>query len=136
MYELKMNRKIIFDELSFITSRSGGKGGQHVNKTESKVELIWNYGTTNGLSDEEKDILAKNAKNRFTESEIHVVSQLSRSQIKNREDAIKKFFILLEKLLIVPKKRKPTKVSKSVKEKRKKDKKFRKEIKTSRKKIY
>lgn len=131
-----MNRKIIFDELTFITSRSGGKGGQHVNKTESKVELIWNYSTTNGLSEEEKEILVQNAKSRFTESEIHVVSQLSRSQIKNREDAIKKFFILLEKLLVVPKKRKPTKVSKSVKEKRKKDKKFRKEIKAGRKKVY
>ena len=131
-----MNVTILLTELKFNTSKSGGKGGQHVNKTESKVELIFDLAESEALTDEEKELLTKNLKSKLVHQKIHIISQTSRSQIKNKEAAIKKLLDLLKKGLIKPKTRKATKPSKAVKAKIRKEKEHRKEIKASRKKIY
>lgn len=131
-----MNETILLTELKFNTSRSGGKGGQHVNKTESKVELIFDLQESEAFSDEEKELLTKNLKSKLFHQKIHIISQTSRSQIKNKEAAVKKLLDLLKKGLVKPKTRKATKPSKAVKAKIRKEKEHRKEIKASRKKIY
>jgi len=131
-----MNQNIIITELTFLTSRSSGKGGQHVNKTESKVELVFDLENSEGLSDEEKEWLRTKLAAKLKAGKIHIVAQIDRSQIKNKATAIEKFIDLLKKSLVKPKKRKPTKISKAVKEKRLTEKKNRKEVKQNRKKIF
>ena len=106
-------------EVNFRTSRSGGKGGQNVNKVSTKVELIFNVGNSLIFSDEEKAILAEKLEGKLdSQGNLHVVSQKDRSQLANKEDAIEKALLLLDKALRVQKKRKATKVPKSVIEKR------------------
>ena len=131
-----MIQKIISSELTFNTSRSGGKGGQHVNKTESKVELVFDLENSEGLSDDEKEWLRVKLESKLKDGKIHIIAQTDRSQIKNKAEAIQKFYVLLTKSLVKPKKRKPTKISKAVKEKRLNAKKIRKEVKQTRRKIY
>lgn len=131
-----MNHNIINTELTFLTSRSSGKGGQHVNKTESKVDLVFDLENSEGLSMEEKEWLREKLSSKLKDGKLHIVAQTDRSQIKNKAEAITKFFDLLKKSLVKPKKRKPTKISKAVKEKRLNTKKIRKEVKVNRKKIY
>lgn len=106
-------------EVTFKTSRSGGKGGQNVNKVSTKVELVFNIGDSSLFSDMEKELLAKKLEGKLdSEGNLHVVSQKDRSQLANKEDAIEKALVLLTKALHIQKKRKPTKVPKSVIEKR------------------
>ncbi len=131
-----MIQKIISSELTFNTSRSGGKGGQHVNKTESKVELVFDLENSEGLSDDEKEWLRVKLESKLKDGKIHIIAQTDRSQLKNKAEAIQKFYVLLTKSLVKPKKRKPTKISKAVKEKRLNAKKIRKEVKQTRRKIY
>jgi ribosome-associated protein len=131
-----MNQQIIKNELTFLTSRSGGKGGQHVNKTESKVELVFDLENSIGLTEEEKDWLRSKLSAKLKDGKIHIVAQKDRSQIKNRAEALQKFFELLKRSLVKPKKRKATKPSKAVKEKRLNEKKNRKAVKENRRKIY
>lgn len=131
-----MIQKIISSELTFNTSRSGGKGGQHVNKTESKVELVFDLENSEGFSDDEKEWLRVKLASKLKDGKIHIIAQTDRSQIKNKAEAVQKFFVLITKSLVKPKKRKPTKVSKAAKEKRLNAKKIRKEVKQTRRKIY
>lgn len=127
--------KEIIREFNYKTSRSGGKGGQHVNKVETKVVANFNIAFSNLLSDEEKAQLFKTLKNKITgEGTIQIVCDDSRSQVKNKAEATKKLFQLLNKGLVKPKKRKATEIPKAVKEKRIADKKFTGEIKKLRKK--
>lgn len=112
-------REELLKEITFKTSRSGGKGGQNVNKVSSKVELIFNIAGSSLLSDEQKLLLTERLANKLdSEGYIHVVSQVDRSQLANKEIAITKFIDLLTKSLAVQKKRKPTKIPKAVIEKR------------------
>ena len=100
-------------EFEYITSRSSGAGGQHVNKTNSKVELRFNIRGSILLNNDEKELLLKNLAGRINkESILQIVSQKSRSQLKNKKTCIKKFYELLEKGLEIPKERKKTKRSK------------------------
>ncbi|MBC8488145.1 MAG: aminoacyl-tRNA hydrolase [Bacteroidetes bacterium] len=106
-------------ELVFTSSRSSGPGGQHVNKVSTKVELRFHIPNSGLLNDEEKDILLIKLKNKInSEGELIIVSQDDRSQLKNKEKAIEKFYELLQKALTPPKKRKPTKPTPASKEKR------------------
>ncbi len=105
-------------EFDFFTSRSSGAGGQHVNKVETKVELRFNIDNSNLLSDAEKLLLKENLKNRIVQDNIlQIISQSSRSQLRNKENCIEKFYELLKIGLIKPKKRKKRKISKVAKEK-------------------
>lgn len=114
----------LFPELRFKTSRSGGSGGQHVNKVASKVLLEFDIAASELLSDEQKEVLLVKLVNRLNkEGVLQLTEQTKRSQHENKEGVIKKFYALLQKALTPVKKRKPTKTPKSVKEKRLTDKK-------------
>jgi len=121
-------------ELKFNTSRSGGPGGQHANKVETSVELRFDISNSSSLSRQEKRRLFKKLTNKITkEGEIIIAAENSRSQAKNKEAALEKFFAMIEAALKVPKKRKPTKPSKAAKERRLKEKKKHGEKKSYRK---
>lgn len=114
-----MNKESICKELQFIAVRSSGAGGQHVNKVSSKVELSFDIPNSTSISSEEKEVLLKNLSTRLTKDGIlRLSSGESRSQHTNKEKVIKRFFEVIEKGLFIPKKRKPTKPSKSSIQKR------------------
>ena len=123
----------IITEFHFSTSRSGGKGGQHVNTTESKVELKFNIAASHYLSIEQKEWLLEKLHNKLdNEGFLRVYESSGRSQHDNKNKLIKKTFSLLQAALKKPKKRKPTKPSKSAKLKRLKSKEKRGDIKKTR----
>lgn len=122
-------------EFEFLTSRSSGPGGQNVNKVNTKVELRFHIFNSENLNEEEKITISEKLKNKInTEGYLVITCQTERSQLRNKELVIEKFFQILEKALHKPKKRRATKVPKSVKEKRLKTKKITSERKSSRKK--
>ncbi len=109
----------LIKECNFKTSRSGGKGGQNVNKVSSKVELIFNVANSAHFTDEQKELISIRLSTRLdSEGNLHIVSQEDRSQLLNKQRTILKLEALLIKTLHIQKKRKPTKIPKSVIEKR------------------
>lgn len=125
----------ILGELTFRTSRSSGAGGQHVNKTETRVELLWNIKSTQGLSEEELTLATTVLASVITDDGIlQMSSQKHRSQLMNKEDVIEKFKTKLEKALIPKTKRKPSKPPKSAVEERLNEKKIISEKKEARRK--
>ena len=106
-------------EYFFNTSRSSGPGGQHINKTETRVELRFHIDNSELLSDEEKLIIKYKLKNRINaEGYLQVVVQEYRSQYKNKQLAEQRFFELLILAMRKTKKRRPTAIPKKAKEKR------------------
>lgn len=115
----------LLKEVAFKTSRSGGKGGQNVNKVSSKVEVIFNVADSQLFNADEKEMIqAKLAHRLDSEGNLHVVAQEDRSQLLNKQRVLIKLIELLSKSLIVQKERKATKVPKSVIYKRLDDKKL------------
>lgn len=107
------------EELSFRSSRSGGKGGQNVNKVETKIELSFDVINSRLLNDEEKKKILSKLKNRIDkEGMFKIVSQSERSQFLNKTEAIKKFIDLISDALKKEKIRKKVSLSRSEKEKR------------------
>ena len=114
-----MNKEIILKELQFKAVRSSGAGGQHVNKVSSKVELYFDVINSVSISNEEKELLLKTLSTRLTKDGVlQLSSDESRSQHTNKEKVIKRFFEILAVGLTRPKKRRPTRMSRSQKEKR------------------
>jgi len=104
----------LLKELNFKAIRSSGPGGQHVNKTASKIELSFDLVNSKVLNEEQKELLLKNLANRLTKENIIILQcDESRSQHKNKEIVIERFVQLIEKGLTIPKKRKPTKPTKA-----------------------
>jgi len=117
-------RKYIFTtelnaELKFSFARSSGPGGQNVNKVNTKVELRFDVENSKVLCTENKEILLNELAAQLTsDGVLIVISQITRSQLKNKEDAVFKFYEIINKALKPKKHRKQTKVSKATKEKR------------------
>ncbi|MDQ3190999.1 MAG: aminoacyl-tRNA hydrolase [Bacteroidota bacterium] len=120
-------------ELKFKTSRSGGSGGQNVNKVSTKVELNFDVLNSVLLHAHQKIKVLKRLEKRITkEGILQIIVQTERTQLGNKRLAIEKFHELIKKSLIEKKKRKPTKPGKAAKEKRLKEKKMQGEKKKSR----
>ncbi len=126
----------VLKELKFKTARSGGSGGQNVNKVETMVEGYFKVQASRLLSSEQKELIIIKLSNKITDDGFLLVkSQTERSQLGNKEEVIRKINTLINQSLIQQKKRKPTKPSKSSKENRIVSKKKKGEVKSNRKKI-
>ena len=120
-------------ELEFRASRSGGPGGQHVNTSSTRVELLWNVTRSAVLDDAQRALLTERLAGRMDgEGNVRVVASDSRSQRQNRERAEERLAALLRDALVVRKKRRPTKPSRAAKEERLAEKKKRGERKRNR----
>ena len=130
-----MEAEKIITELNFKAVRSSGAGGQNVNKVSSKVVLTFDLNASQALNEEEKALIETKLATKLTSENLLILNcDEDRSQLKNKTIVTKRFLDLIEKALIVPKKRKATQVPKSVVEKRLKDKSSVSEIKLNRKK--
>jgi len=106
-------------ELDVRVSRSSGAGGQHVNKTSSRVEIFWNIPSSRAVSDEERSrLMAKLGSKLTTEGSIRVVASDMRSQGRNRELAEERLAELVRRALVIQRKRRPTKPTRASKEAR------------------
>jgi|SRR5271155_3088596 len=124
-------------ELEITASRSGGPGGQHVNKTSSRITVRWNVRNTLVLTQAQKEhVMERLASEITSEGDILVSNSTSRSQTQNRQLALDGLAQKIRKALYVPKKRMKTKVSKSAQEARLHEKKKRGEVKAMRSKKF
>lgn len=114
-----MDKKVIFSEIQFKAIRSGGPGGQHANKVSSKIELAFWVEQSNGLTELQKKRIKLKLESKLSKDGLLILQcDETRSQHKNKEIILKRFFNLLEKSLYVAKKRKASKPTRSSIEKR------------------
>ena len=120
-------------ELSYRASRAGGAGGQHVNTSSTRIELLWNVRTSGVLDEDSRARITERLASRIDgEGWIRVVSSVRRSQTQNRDAAEARLIELLKHALVVQKRRKPTKPSRGAKEARLSEKKKRGDTKRQR----
>jgi ribosome-associated protein len=120
-------------ELALAFARSGGPGGQNVNKVSSKVELRWNPTTSAALTDDDRAWLVHRLRNRLTsDGTLIVTSTATRDQAKNRDDATSKLALIVRAALDRPRPRRATRPSRAAKRRRVADKRHHAEIKRSR----
>ncbi|MBC8447543.1 MAG: aminoacyl-tRNA hydrolase [Chloroflexi bacterium] len=121
---------IPLSELEFRFSRSGGPGGQHVNRSATRVELLFDVAGSPSLSEEQRQrVLTRLAGRMDSEGILRVVAESERSQFRNRQEAVERFQALLRQALHVPKRRRRTKVPRWAKERRLATKQRRSEVK-------
>ena len=110
-------------ELQFRATRAGGAGGQHVNTSSTRIELLWDLTGSTAVSDEQRQRLQTKLAGRLdSEGKVRVVASDRRSQQQNRQSAEKRLVEIVRGALAVPKKRRPTKPTRASKEKRLTDK--------------
>jgi len=108
---LSVNESLVIPrgELDMRATRSSGAGGQHVNKTSSRVEISWNVKSSRALNDEQRERLLSRLASRLSdEGVIRIVASDTRSQLRNREAAEKRLAETIARALVIQKKRKPT----------------------------
>jgi ribosome-associated protein len=120
-------------ELIFVTSRSGGKGGQNVNKVSTKVALRFDVGASSILTEEQRNLLLEKLSGKLTaEGILQVVADSARTQLENRSIALEKFLDLLERSLKKQKPRRATAPTKASREKKLAEKRIQSQKKKSR----
>jgi len=135
MQEIVVTPRIVIPggELAIAFARSGGPGGQNVNKVASKVELRWNPTTSAALSADERAWLIERLGSRLTsDGTLIVTSTATRDQLKNRDDATAKLALIVRTALHRPTPRRATQPSRGVKRRRLADKRHRAEVKRGR----
>jgi ribosome-associated protein len=106
-------------ELQLRATRAGGPGGQHVNTSSTRIELVWNVAGSQALTDDQRArIRAKLGARVDAQGNVRVVASASRSQARNRDDAIERLAAMIQRALVIPKPRKKTRPSKTAREKR------------------
>ncbi|MGV6830627.1 MAG: alternative ribosome rescue aminoacyl-tRNA hydrolase ArfB [bacterium] len=130
-----MNKEQILKEVILKAVRSSGSGGQHVNKVATKVVLSFSVENSEGLTDQEKELIREKLATRINkEGELILSSGTTRSQLRNKEVVIRKLFSLLQRSLQPKKKRKATRIPKSAQLKRLQKKRLQSQKKADRKK--
>ena len=124
---------IPLSELRFRFARSSGPGGQHVNRSATRVELLFDVAGSPSLTEAQRERVLK-ALARYIDSDgvLHLVSQTFRSQLRNREEVVGRFQTLMRKAMRVPKRRRPTWPSRAARERRLASKRRRSDIKRQR----
>ena len=131
-----INRIEILKEVTYTTARSGGSGGQHVNKVETKVTLVFDLEASISLSERQKEIIREKLDHKIsTKGNIQITAQKYKSQFRNKELANQKFVDILNEALKPKKVRKKRSVSKNQKQKRLEGKKRKSDLKASRKRV-
>lgn len=133
--QINASLSIPMSEIDFRFATSGGPGGQHVNRSNTQAELLFDVANSPSLDDDQRRKIYRQLGNRITkEGVLQVVSQSTRSQKQNRDDAIHRFANLLREALKTRRRRRRTRPTRASKERRLKEKKRRSDIKQKRKK--
>ena len=118
---IRVNEQVVIprDELVARASRSGGAGGQHVNTSSTRIELVWNVQASRALTDDQRQRVMQKLSSRLDgDGNLRIVASDRRSQRQNRESAEARMADLVREALVVPKKRRPTKPSRAAKQAR------------------
>ncbi len=121
-------------ELEYRATRSGGPGGQHVNTSSTRVELLWSVAASPSLSEDQRALILQKLAGRIDQAgTLRVVASTHRSQFQNKQEATERFRTLVAEALRVPRHRKKTRPPRAAKEARLKAKKRRSDVKSARK---